>query len=71
MLHKLGGKVNCRQPSYLLTLNMKYEIFNSESSPLESIRLMSSKLSKCVLGKIMSLQCHSVVLLNTCDLFIL
>lgn len=71
MLHKLGGKANCRQPSYLLTLNMKYEIFDSESWPLENIRFMSSKLSKCVLGKIMSLLCHSVILLNTCDLFIL
>lgn len=64
MLHKLWWENKlCGKTSYLLPLRMK-------SWPLESISSMSSKLSKYVLGKVMSLQCHFVILSNTHDLFI-
>lgn len=64
MLHKFWWENKlCGQSSYFLPFRMK-------SWPLENISFMPSKLSKYVLGKVMSLQCHFVISSNAHDLFI-
>lgn len=45
------------------------EMFDSENWPLEMMSCVSSGWSKCLLGKVMSLWCHSVRL-QCCDVFI-